>query len=113
MQRVILLREFRIGIIACLGRDTANTGADALLTDDLADTDFLCVIHMTAAAEFLGNISHADNADNIPVFFIKQFLQLFLVHLFKMRKVKAQIFLTDKAAGLLDMTTHDLLQSTL
>ena len=145
MQRVILLREFRIGIIPCLGRDTANTGADALLTDDLADTDFLCVIHMTAAAEFLGNISHADNADNIPVFFIKQcgrsaflcflnrhfhftdrimstdipvyqtldFLQLFLVHLFKMRKVKAQIFLTDKAAGLLDMTTHDLLQSTL
>ena len=50
---------------------------------------------------------------DIPVYQALDFLQLFLVHLFKMRKVKAQIFLTDKAAGLLYMTTHDLLQSTL
>ena len=61
-----------ISTIACLCRNTADTATNTFLRDNLAYTNFLCVIYMTATTEFFWHIAHCNNPDNIPVFFIKQ-----------------------------------------
>ena len=84
-QHLLLSGEFIVGSHTGFSGNTAGVAADGLFRNDLADTDFACVVHMTAGAEFLGDIAHGNNAHSVAVLFVKQsggagLLRFFNIH---------------------------------
>ena len=65
--------------------DTAHTGCDTRLRNDLKGCDHTCIGYMGTAAQFLGEISHGNHAHTISVLFPKKshgpcFLGVFNAH---------------------------------
>src|SRR5699024_1777861 len=66
--------------------DTAHTCCHTCFGNNLEGSDGCSIVHVCSTAKFLGEFSHADNADDIAVLFTKQSLRPCLFGLFD-RKV--------------------------